>query len=169
MTSRTRRSILCTPDLVADRRQLTVNELDKLDKPDDLDKSIVMRQRILDELIRRQRRLHELGMSPEATQFLITMFYIGYDNRVMAGEAMQAAEEATGIDQRRVMPEIDASISLWGLDASRPETAPAPDEIGSDGVLRCDRCHRTFYEVPPAPMFRDNVWLRLWDATTPEA
>src|SRR5215471_2923649 len=105
MTSRTRRSILCTPDLVADRRQLTVNELDKLDKPDDLDKSIVMRQRILDELIRRQRRLHELGMSPEATQFLITMFYIGYDNRVMAGEAMQAAEEATGIDQRRVMPE----------------------------------------------------------------
>jgi len=123
-------------------------------------------QRGTDELIMRQRQFVEDGMSPEATLFHSVMYYVGIDRGMTNQAAIKAAEEATGIDRRRAMPEIEGKFSLWSSEHCRPATAPAPDEIGRDG---CDLCHRPGHEVPAAPMFRDEVWLRLWDPSSPEA
>ena len=79
-------------------------------------------QRGTEELIMRQRQFVDEGMSPEATLFHSVMYYLGIDRGLTFQAAITAAEEATGIDRRRVMPEINAA---FGPRASSSSNSPS--------------------------------------------
>ena len=116
----------------------------------------------LDELIAHQRCFVELDMSPQAILFLVTMHYIGFARGLTLEDAIEAAEKATGIDRHGAMREIDATVSLWRQWHPRPATVP-----GHYGC--CGLCHRHFSTISLSEWLRDDVWLRLWEPSSPEA